>query len=360
MSDTTYRKICVTPEKFGSRDFATATSIVDVKLPSIPPGRIGVRVRATGIEASDIIQMAGGYGPLAGKKPVSAHDGTVQLGDLGCEGVGVVEHVGEGVDGSWKIGQAVMWAGFGVSFREYVVLDPAGEDFFDATKVPSAKPEWTAVPVSAMTAVGALELVGHIAKGQTVLVTAAAGGTGHIALQWAKKYGARVAGTCGSEEKEQMLKDLGCDVVVNYRTQDVEAVLAKEFPGGFDLVYEGVGGRMGNIAKRLLGKAGTLVSVGSVSSDYSGATKGDQNPDPPHQPLATQTHAGFFMPNGKNYPEWPRLVQETVDAVASGAVRIVMDEGCKEFNGLEGVYKAQARMRSGKNVGKIYATITPA
>ena len=58
-----------------------------------------------------------------------------------------------------------------------------------------------------MTAVGALELVGHIAQGQTVLVTAAAGGTGHIALQWAKKYGVRVAGTCGSEEKEQMLKD---------------------------------------------------------------------------------------------------------------------------------------------------------
>ena len=38
MSDPTYRKICVTPEKFGSRDFATATSIVDVKLPPIPPG----------------------------------------------------------------------------------------------------------------------------------------------------------------------------------------------------------------------------------------------------------------------------------------------------------------------------------
>ena len=70
-----------------------------------------------------------------------------------------------------------------------------------------------------MTAVGALELVGHIAQGQTVLVTAAAGGTGHIALQWAKKYGARVAGTCGSQDKEKMLKDLGCDVVVNYRTQ---------------------------------------------------------------------------------------------------------------------------------------------
>ena len=41
-------------------------------------GRIGVRVAATGIEASDIIQMAGGYGPLARQKPASEHDGTIQ------------------------------------------------------------------------------------------------------------------------------------------------------------------------------------------------------------------------------------------------------------------------------------------
>merc|ERR1711959_410933 len=146
MSDT-YRKISVTPQHFGSRDFATATSIVDVKMPSIPPGRIGVRVVATGIEASDIIQMAGGYGPLSGHQPVSEHDGTVQLGDLGCEGVGIVEHIGEDVDDSWQTGQAVMWSGFGVSFREYVVLDTAGEETWGLTRVPSAKPEWTAVPV---------------------------------------------------------------------------------------------------------------------------------------------------------------------------------------------------------------------
>ena len=83
--------------------------------------------------------------------------------------------LGEGVDDSWKVGQAVFWAGFGVSFREYVVLDPTGKEGWGVFKVPDAKPEWTAIPVSAMTAVGALELDGHIKQGQTVLVTAAAG-----------------------------------------------------------------------------------------------------------------------------------------------------------------------------------------
>ena len=60
------------------------------------------------------------------------------MGDLGCEGVGVVERVGEGVDSdAWKVGQAVMWAGFGVSFREYVVLDTkTGDGVWDLTRVP--------------------------------------------------------------------------------------------------------------------------------------------------------------------------------------------------------------------------------
>ena len=70
-----------------------------------------------------------------------------------------------------------------------------------------------------------------------------------------------------------MLKRLGCDVIVNYREDDVETILAKEFPNGFDVVYEAVGGKIGNIARRLLAPNGTLAQIGFVSTDYSGATK---------------------------------------------------------------------------------------
>ena len=84
-----------------------------------------------------------------------------------------------------------------------------------------------------------------------------------------------------------------------------------------------------------------------------------QSTEPSHKPLPTQTHAGFFLPNFFKHADWKRLVQEVVDSVINGKVRIVMDKDCAEFTGLEGVYKAQAYMRSGKNVGKIYAPITP-
>ena len=232
--------------------------------------------------------MSGGYGPLAKAKPTAAgaHNGSIQLGDLGCEGVGTVVAAGadpKSVSGyDFKVGDAVMWFGYASSFREYVVLEAnppfttGQESQLGPWKVPSPTPEWTVFPCSALTAIGGLELEGHISAGMDVLVTGAAGGTGHVAVQWAKKiWGARVAGTCGSAEKASLLEGLGCDVTVNYRTQDVAAALKAEFPQGFDLIYEGVGGRIGNIARRLLADDGFLVQIGYVGTDYSGATMGD-------------------------------------------------------------------------------------
>ena len=183
---------------------------------------------------------------------------------MGCEGVGIVTAVGAGVHG-FAVGEAVAFPGAGVSFRESVLINVARARpgaTPPALKGPAATPEWTAVPISALTATGGLEIAGNIQRGQSILVTGAAGGTGHIAVQWAKHiFGCRVAGTCGDAAKAAMLKELGCDVVVNYREDDVEAVLAAEFPGGFDVVYEGVGGRIGNIARRLLADTGFLVQV---------------------------------------------------------------------------------------------------
>ena len=276
----------------------------------------------------------------------------------------MVTAVGPGVEG-FAIGDAVAFPGAGVSFRESVLLPTRARSGLipPAFKIPSPSPEWTAVPVSALTATGGLETAGSIQAGQSVLVTGAAGGTGHIAVQWAKLKGCRVAGTCGDASKAAMLKDLGCDVIVNYREDDVEAVLAEAFPDGFDLVYEGVGGRIGNIARRLLADHGFLVQIGMVATDYSGATSGDSD-GAPIKLKEGQNEMFFFVGDwkgaGKTAESWDQVVQDTIDAVADGTIRIEMDEACRDFVGLEGVYAAQARMREGKNSGKIYATIDPA
>lgn len=364
-----YRKIMVDPGQFGSRSFQKATRIVKVPIPSKPlPGEVMLRVTAAGVQASDIIQMAGGYGTLSQKKPDTEATGGMQPGDLGCEGVGVITSVGDGVDtDEWPVGQPVAFSGYGVAFREMTMLPVRSPEFSSIFKIPSATPEWTAFPVSALTAVGGLEAIGKIrtfgSKKPSVFVTGAAGGTGHIAVQWAKNiYGARVAGTCGSPAKAEMLASLGVDVVVNYRTSaNVEDELRDAFPDGFDIVYDGVGGRIGDVGRRLLAPNGVFVGIGSVSQDYSG-TKGadDHNKDEGKTPLKEgQSETFFFLPAGPKImgqAAYDEMVARTIEEMANGRIRVVLDEACKDYAGIEGIYEAQDRMRTGKNVGKIYAS----
>ena len=87
----------------------------------------------------------------------------------------------------------------------------------------------------------ALERVGEMSSHEVVMVTAAAGGTGHIAVQLAKLAGNHVIGTCGSEAKSRLLTELGCDRVINYRLENVADVLKNEYPHGVNLVFECIG-----------------------------------------------------------------------------------------------------------------------
>jgi len=314
---------------------------------------------------SDIVQMSGGYGRLSTEKPAKNAASGVQPGDTGCEGVGIITALGEGVDpAEWPVGQPVAFFGYGVAFREVTILPVA-----DLLKVPTATPEWTALPVSALTAAGGLEIVGKIqnftaANPASVLVTGAAGGTGHIAVQWAKAmYGARVAGTCGSAAKADMLISLGADVVVNYRTSpNVEEELGKAFPGGFDIVYDGVGGRIGDVGRRLLSPTGVFIGIGSVSEDYSNSKGPDSENKLETKKIGVkegQTEKFFFMPAAAKMfgrAKWDDVIARTVDSIATGKVRVVLDKESEKYSGIEGVYLAQQHVRTGHNIGKIYAS----
>ena len=77
--------------------------------------------------------------------------------------------------------------------------------------------------------------MGRIQKGDKVLITASAGGTGHIGIQWAKQKGAYVIGLTSSEDKAKLLKELGTDRVINYKTENLDEVLTNEFPVCFYL-----------------------------------------------------------------------------------------------------------------------------
>lgn len=209
----------------GPRDLRLVT---DAPVPSPGPGEVLIRVTAAGVNFLDISQS---HGASAGgpQPPYLA----------GIEGVGEVVGLGEGVSGV-EVGAHVIGVGIGGgAFAEYMVLPAMG-----AVPVPAgwADEQALGMVVSWPTAVAALKPLGQIESGQTVLIHAAAGGTGQVAVKLAKHYGARVI-AAASPDKHQVVAELGADHVIDARSGDIAAEVGRLTGGaGVDLVLESVGG----------------------------------------------------------------------------------------------------------------------
>ncbi|THV37081.1 NADP-dependent oxidoreductase [Glycomyces buryatensis] len=111
------------------------------------------------------------------------------------------------------------------------------------------------LPLVALTAWQALVEKGHVRAGQKVLVHAGAGGVGSIAIQLAKHLGATVA-TTASAANADFVRELGADIVIDYRTQDFEQLL-----GGYDLVLDSLGGENLEKSLRVLKPGGKAISI---------------------------------------------------------------------------------------------------
>ncbi|XP_076991323.1 prostaglandin reductase 3 [Tamandua tetradactyla] len=324
-----------------SPNFREAVSLrLDCPVPLPGDGDLLIRNRFVGVNASDINYSAGRYDPSA-KPPF----------DAGFEGLGEVVALGLTASARYTVGQAVAYVAPG-SFAEYVVVPAAV-----ATAVPALKPEYLALLVSGTTAYISLQELGALSPGKTVLVTAAAGGTGQFAVQLAKKAKCRVLGTCSSDEKSGFLKSIGCDRPINHRTEDVGSVLRQEHPDGVDVVYESVGGALFDLAVDALATKGRLLIIGFLS--------GYQSPKglPPVRAGALPAKLlkksacvqGFFL---NHYLSRHRAaLDHLLEMYARGelACKVDLGDGSPEgrFSGLESVFHAVDYMYMGKNTGKI-------
>ncbi|CAG2185139.1 PTGR3 [Mytilus edulis] len=181
---STMRKLVVTKI---SQKFRDVVKITQESLPNPGAGEVLVKNRFVGINASDINYTAGRYDTTV-KPPF----------DCGFEAVGEVAAVGPGA--SLRIGQPVTYSQFG-AFSEYKNISER-----NLLKLPRVSADYLPLQVSGATAAIALDKYGELKAGETVLVTAAAGGTGQFAVQWAKRAGCHVIGTCSTDDKVQFLK----------------------------------------------------------------------------------------------------------------------------------------------------------
>jgi NADPH2:quinone reductase len=202
--------------------------ITDAPVPAPGPGEVLIRVTAAGVNYGDVSQARGTF--LGGPRPPYL---------AGFEAAGEIAAVGETVAGL-EPGARVIGAGVGCgAFAEYAVLPAAA--------VVPVPPGWTAeqalgLVVSWPTALAALRPLGGIAAGQTVLIHAAAGGTGQAAVKMAKHYGATVIATA-APGKHETVRALGADHVLDSRGAGLAAEVLRLTGGtGADLVLESAGG----------------------------------------------------------------------------------------------------------------------
>jgi NADPH-dependent curcumin reductase CurA len=248
----TYRRWRI--QRFAS-NFTEAAGLVEAPVPVPGPGEILIRNRYAGVN--------GIFDHGLSRNEVGYRTNLTAPLDCGVESIGIVEAVGEGVV-DFAPGDAAVFMSFGLGgYREYA-CGPAAS----AIKVPEPSPEILALMPTGVSALLALEKAGEMKSGETIAITAAAGGLGHILVQLAHNAGNRVIGICGGPEKAQMVRDLACDAVIDYKSEDIAAVLARDFKDKIDIAYDTVGGALFDALLDNLNTFGRLIVSGFAADMY--------------------------------------------------------------------------------------------
>jgi len=331
MNVNKYRKLIA---KNLSKDFKSAIEIVEVDIPELSANQILIRNKYAGINAGFDTLSCRGEIPYVNLTPPF---------DLGVEAVGEIVAVGSEIN-DLQIGDAVATTVRGGGYREYQVLDAKL-----AVKIREISPEILTLMPTGVSALVALEKVGEMQSNEVVLVTAAAGGTGHIAVQLAKLAGNHVIGICGSDTKVKLLKELGCDRIINYRQENLNTVLQQEYPQGINLVFECIGKQTFDVCVDNLAVRGRLVIVGFISEYLNDFEFVNQQRIYSKIFWKAASVRGFLMPH---YAEFgAEVCDRLLNLYYSGKIQVTVDP--TEFKGLESIPDAVEYLLSGKNCGKV-------
>lgn len=284
------------------------------EIPAPAPGEVLVRVKAATVLPADVKTRKGAYHSF---RPMTFPYVP------GAGFAGVVENLGAWVT-DFVVGQRVFGRSNHGAYAEYTVADAA-----TAAPLPDRLSFADAATISggATTAWVALMDNGNLQPEQRVLITGASGGVGSYAVQFAKLLGAFVFGTA-SEENLEYVRQLGADVVLDYRVVPFDRVLRD-----VDLVIDTVGGDMLTRAMDVVKRGGTVISL----------------TQPPSQEQAIAR--GIYASSNNVIQPFPsrQLLKQIADLIASGQVRVPPP---RTFP-LEDVQQAHELCESGRGRGRI-------
>jgi NADPH2:quinone reductase len=228
----------------------------EVALPEPKEGQVRVKVRSAALNFPDVLLIGGKY-QVKPPLPFSP----------GLEVAGTIDSVGKGVTG-FAPGQRVLAQLSMGGFAEFVV---AGAAALQHIPEGMSDDEAAAFPLVYQTAYFGLVVRGGLQKKETVLVHSAAGGVGLAAVQLARALGAgKIIATVGSDPKLAIVRAHGADVAVNYQTEDFVEVVKRETNGrGADVIFDPVGGELGQRSTKCIAFEGRLLIIGFTSGAFS-------------------------------------------------------------------------------------------
>ncbi|KOV57139.1 NADPH:quinone oxidoreductase family protein [Streptomyces sp. MMG1121] len=273
--------------------------LAEVERPTPGDGQVLLRVRAANINFPDALLCRGQYQM---RPPLPFTPG--------------VEICGETEDGRRVIANPALPYG---GFAEYAVADarallPAPDSLDDA--------ETAALHIGYQTGWFGLHRRARLEAGETLLVHAAAGGVGSAAVQLGKAAGATVIGVVGGADKAAVARELGCDVVVDRRGEDVVAAVKEATGGrGADVIYDPVGGEAYAQSAKLVAFEGRIVVVG-----FAGGTI----PSPPLNHALVKNYSILGLHWGLYATKNPKLIphchEELTELAARGAIKPLVSE----------------------------------
>ena len=266
---------------------------------------------------------------------------------LGCDGAGIVEAVGAGVQ-NFKVGDAVYFCNGGLgghpgNYAEYAIVD----EQFAAHKPSSIGfAEAAAAPLVLITAWEALYDRGRLEAGRRVLIQAGAGGVGHVAIQLAKLAGANVCTTVSSEEKTAFTTQLGADLSIRYTQTDVvKAVLDWTNGDGVDLAFDTVGGAILSQCFDATCIYGDVVTILAPDANTNWKTARDRNLRISFELMLTPMLNG--MVNAQR--DQAKILQQCARLIDDGQLKIHLAHTLP----LEDAPEAHRLLETGSMMGKI-------
>ncbi|MGW4909047.1 NADPH:quinone oxidoreductase family protein [Streptomyces sp. NPDC004270] len=271
----------------------------EVERPTPGDGQVLLKVRAANINFPDVLMCRGHYQV---RPPLPFTPG--------------VEICGETEDGRRVIANPVLPHG---GFAEYAVADaaallPAPDALDDA--------ETAALHIGYQTGWFGLHRRAALQAGETLLVHAAAGGVGSAAVQLGKAAGATVIGVVGGADKAAVARELGCDVVIDRRAEDVVGAVKEATGGrGADVVYDPVGGEAYTQSTKVVAFEGRIVVVGFASGTI---------PSPALNHALVKNYSILGLHWGLYATKNPKLIldchQQLTELAAKGAIKPLVSE----------------------------------